>query len=151
LKNSRSTRYSFKKVNDTYGHHSGDLVLKAISKKAVEIKRSTDMVARYGGEEFVMVLPQTDMRGAVAFAERLRTAIEIMEIHCAERRVKITASTGVATYGPQSRLTISEFIEIADRALYDAKKSGRNRVVAAGRWMSETGFRRISNAKGMRI
>jgi diguanylate cyclase (GGDEF)-like protein len=151
LKNSRSTRYSFKKINDTYGHHSGDLVLKAISKKAVEIKRSTDMVARYGGEEFVMVLPQTDMRGAVAFAERLRTDIEIMEIHCAERRVKITASTGVVTYGPQSRLTISEFIEIADRALYDAKKSGRNRVVAAERWMSEPGFRRISNAKGMRI
>jgi len=109
------------------------------------------MVARYGGEEFVMVLPQTDMRGAVAFAERLRTGIEILEIPASERRVKITASFGVATYGPQTRMTINEFIEIADRALYDAKKSGRNRVVAAGRWMSETGFRRISNAKGMRI
>ena len=140
----------FKKVNDTYGHQGGDLVLKALSKKATEMKRSTDIVARYGGEEFVMVLPQTDMRGAVAFAERLRTAIECMEVPDNDRIVKITASIGVATYGPQSRMTINEFIEVADRALYDAKKSGRNRVVTAGRWMPDAGFRRVSNSKSMR-
>lgn len=141
----------FKKINDTYGHPSGDQVLKAISKKGTEIKRSSDIIARYGGEEFIMVLPQTDIRGAVVFAERLRTSIEVMEIPANDRKLKITASIGVATYGPQTSMTTSEFIDVADRALYDAKNSGRNRVVVAGRWMIEAGFRRVSNARGQRM
>ena len=122
----------FKKVNDTYGHLSGDLVLKAISDKATAMIRSTDLLARYGGEEFVLVMPQTETLGAVTIAERLREAIECMNIPVDGQTVQITISAGVATYMPQSeKLTIEEFIDKADKALYYAKSSGRNKVVTA--------------------
>ena len=122
----------FKKVNDTYGHQSGDLVLKAISEKTALMKRSTDLLARYGGEEFVVVMPQTESRGAMTIAERLRKAVEGMNIPVDGQTVKITISAGVATYVPQSeKFTIEEFIDKADKALYDAKNSGRNKVLSA--------------------
>ena len=78
-----------------------------------------------------MLLPQTDMSNAVAFAERLRTGIEHMEIPVEFRHLKVTVSIGVTTYMPRARLTVNELINIADSALYDAKRNGRNRVVAA--------------------
>jgi diguanylate cyclase (GGDEF)-like protein len=122
----------FKKINDTYGHQSGDLVLKAISDKATEMTRRTDLVARFGGEEFVMVMPHTGAKGAMTIAERLREAIEGMDIAVDGQTVKITISAGVATYQPHpEKMTIDEFIEKADKALYDAKSSGRNRVLNA--------------------
>jgi diguanylate cyclase (GGDEF)-like protein len=122
----------FKKINDTYGHQSGDLVLKAISEKATAMIRNTDLLARYGGEEFVVVMPQTKTQGAMIIAERLRESIEGMDIHVDGQTIKITVSAGVATYAPQSeKLSIEEFIDKADKALYDAKNSGRNRVVIA--------------------
>jgi len=133
----------FKKINDTYGHHSGDLVLKSMSKKTLEIKRSADLVARYGGEEFVIVLPQTDLRGAMTFAERLRKAIETMEIPADDRTLNITVSIGITAYVAESKLTATELIDVADKALYDAKNSGRNRVVAADLWNSDDGIQRI--------
>ena len=122
----------FKRINDTHGHQSGDLVLKAISEKATVMIRSADLLARYGGEEFVVVMPQTGAQGAATIAERLREAIEGMDIPVDGQIVKITVSVGVATYAPQSgKLSIEEFIDKADKALYDAKESGRNRVVIA--------------------
>jgi diguanylate cyclase (GGDEF)-like protein len=94
--------------------------------------RSTDLLARYGGEEFVLVMPQTETQGAVTIAERLRAAIEGIDIPVDGRTLKITVSAGVATYLSQSeKLTIEEFINKADNALYDAKSSGRNKVVSA--------------------
>jgi diguanylate cyclase (GGDEF)-like protein len=122
----------FKKINDTYGHLSGDLVLKAISDRAAAMIRKTDLLARYGGEEFVVVMPQTETQGAATIAERLREAIEGMEIAIDGQTVKITVSVGVVTYVPQfDKLSIEEFIDKADKALYDAKSSGRNKVAIA--------------------
>jgi len=122
----------FKKINDSYGHQSGDLVLKGISDKATAMIRNTDLLARYGGEEFVVVMPQTETPGAVTIAERLRDAVEGMDIPVEGETVKITISIGVATYPAKTeKLSIEEFIDKADKALYDAKNSGRNKVVTA--------------------
>ncbi|NVN91744.1 MAG: GGDEF domain-containing protein [Desulfuromonadales bacterium] len=122
----------FKNVNDTYGHQNGDLVLKAISGKATEIKRNTDLLARYGGEEFVMVMPQTELMGALVIAERLRQAIEEMDSPLDGHILKMTVSIGVAAWGPHSMdMTIDKLFKLADQALYTAKNSGRNRVASA--------------------
>jgi diguanylate cyclase (GGDEF)-like protein len=91
-----------------------------------------DILARYGGEEFVVVMPQAEMHGAKTIAERLRSGIENMDIAADGRILKITVSIGVATYLPATTAkTIAEFIDLADQALYDAKKSWRNRVETA--------------------
>ena len=122
----------FKKLNDTYGHHVGDLVLKTLSEKAEGIKRETDIVARYGGEEFVMVLPETELERALIVAERLRMVIEDMDIAVVSDKINVTVSVGVAAYSPQSKeITIDSLIDSADKALYDAKNSGRNKVVSS--------------------
>jgi diguanylate cyclase (GGDEF)-like protein len=122
----------FKKLNDTYGHHVGDLVLKTLSEKAEGIKRETDIVARYGGEEFVMVLPETELERALIVAERLRMVIEDMDIAVVSDKINVTVSVGVAAYSPQSKeITIDSLINSADKALYDAKNSGRNKVVSS--------------------
>jgi diguanylate cyclase (GGDEF)-like protein len=122
----------FKKVNDTYGHNVGDIVLKVMSEKLTEIKRCPDIVARFGGEEFVVVMPETEMGGATVFAERLRQVIAGMDIPVNGRNLKITASVGVATYGPLSKImSVDEVIDDADKALYEAKQTGRNKVVIA--------------------
>jgi len=122
----------FKKVNDSYGHLAGDLVLKEISRVATEMKRNTDLLARYGGEEFVMVMPQTDLAGAAVIAERLRQAVEGLEVVCDGQPIRKTISAGLASFCGRSKdMTIVELIDQADQALYSAKNSGRNRVVSA--------------------
>lgn len=127
----------FKAVNDVYGHQNGDLVLKAVCAKATEIKRTTDLLARYGGEEFVMVMPQTNLGGAIVIAERLRKAIEEMDSLIDSQVLKMTISIGVSACEPHSKnMTFFKLFELADQALYDAKNSGRNRVVAADRQVS---------------
>lgn len=129
---------SFKKVNDIHGHQIGDLALKALSGKAAEIKRNTDLLARYGGEEFVMVMPQTDQQGAAVIAERLRKAIEGMDVPIDNHILKLTISIGVAACGPQSKdITMAKLFDQADQALYAAKNAGRNRVAMAERQASE--------------
>lgn len=121
----------FKQVNDTYGHQKGDLVLQAVSDKVTGIKRITDLLARYGGEEFVMVMPRTGLREAALFAERLRKTIEEMVCLIDGHIIRITISAGVAACGPKWKdMTISGVLDRADRALYEAKKYGRNRVVS---------------------
>jgi len=113
----------FKQYNDTFGHQAGDEVLRSVAQILREQVRDRDFVARYGGEEFAIVLPDTDCERAVAVAERLRQAIE----QAAWRRRPVTASIGVASLRPDME-SRKELIEAADQALYQAKRSGRNRV-----------------------
>jgi two-component system, cell cycle response regulator len=120
----------FKLINDTYGHQTGDIVLQVLSATSTATVRDCDILARYGGEEFVVVMPQTDLTGASALAERLRKAVSDMEIPAQEEMLKITVSVGVASHKPNAEMTTAaELIDRADRALYKAKKTGRNRVV----------------------
>lgn len=121
----------FKKVNDTYGHDVGDKVLKGVAAVAEDIKRITDVVARTGGEEFALVLPETDQEGARKLANRLREAIEEMEVNCPNgQTIKVTASIGAATISKMGK-NVDAFLRDADLALYQAKHAGRNQVCYA--------------------
>jgi len=119
----------FKKFNDTYGHQTGDIVLKSIASVLHDKSRTTDIAARYGGEEFSVILPMTDEAGAIIFAERVRRAIEKLEILDINGNPvgKVTASLGVSYYDNYD-LTLNEFIERADESLYVCKDRGRNCV-----------------------
>ena len=113
----------FKKINDTYGHPVGDLVLKAVSSKIEQTVRKSDVVARYGGEEFAIVLPETQMKGAVVLADRLRKIIEQMTIESNGDRIKTTISLGVTIWEPGSgAIDKARVIDAADKALYKSKK-----------------------------
>jgi diguanylate cyclase (GGDEF)-like protein len=122
----------FKRLNDTYGHLIGDVVLKAAARRLVETLRPTDFLVRYGGEEFLAMLPSVAADAALAAAERLRGAIERADFATPEPStpLKVTVSIGVAVL--QSGDTIEQLIDRADHALYQAKSAGRNKVVCAG-------------------
>lgn len=123
----------FKKVNDTHGHAVGDEVLKAVAKIFRESIRSTDLAARYGGEEFALMLPETNLNEAIAFAEKIRATIESTSIETQAGTLKATVSIGVATV-PHTRIhSAKELVVAADKALYRAKKNGRNQVQAEKR------------------
>ncbi|KQP22921.1 hypothetical protein ASF43_03240 [Pseudorhodoferax sp. Leaf267] len=122
---------SFKAYNDTYGHPAGDRVLIAIADAVREqVNRATDVLARYGGEEFAAVLPASDKLGAQGIAEKIRRAVEALAIPHAASTVAayVTVSLGVACHDARSPCTATELLEMADRALYDAKRNGRNQV-----------------------
>ncbi len=118
----------FKQVNDTYGHPCGDSMLKEIAHLLRRSVRETDVVARYGGEEFAILLPQTNLAGARTLAEHTRTLIEKHAFRFGPLTIKIAISIGIAT----SLMTLpgkpKELLTAADRALYRAKKEGRNRI-----------------------
>ncbi|MCP9495826.1 MAG: sensor domain-containing diguanylate cyclase [Pyrinomonadaceae bacterium MAG19_C2-C3] len=114
----------FKRINDTYGHGAGDDTLRIFADVLRQELRGIDTAARYGGEEFAVILPQADLEGARRAAERLRERISKTDIPLAGH---ITASLGVATF-PLHACTREQLVTLADRALYDAKHSGRNRV-----------------------
>ena len=119
----------FKLFNDTYGHLQGDICLKKVAQKIKKyLKRSTDLVARYGGEEFVVILPNTENSGAMFFAESIRTEVNNLKINHKTSKVNkyITISLGVATTIPTINSHSDELISQADKALYCAKKEGRN-------------------------
>ena len=120
----------FKLYNDTYGHLQGDAALQMVAKTITQtLKRSTDLVARWGGEEFVVVLPNTELDGALYVAEEIRTNIENALIPCLDGRgTKVTVSLGVHSHVPNVNSSIDKFISKADHALYAAKETGRNRV-----------------------
>ncbi|HVE79285.1 MAG TPA: diguanylate cyclase [Gemmatimonadaceae bacterium] len=119
----------FKRVNDTYGHLAGDEVLREMAALLQEAARSVDMVARYGGEEFVVVVPETSLDGALAFAERLRERVEGQAFSTGGRtRVRLTASVGVAGFPAPGVESVDALFSRADAALYQAKAEGRNRV-----------------------
>lgn len=122
----------FKQVNDTYGHPQGDLVLKEIARVLQAESRDIDFPARYGGEEMAVILPQTDAGGAAMLAERMREAIERLEVRRLDGQgvLKLTGSFGVAAV-PASATDKRHLIAVADEALYRAKRSGKNRVERA--------------------
>ncbi|MFC1523696.1 HDOD domain-containing protein [Thermodesulfobacteriota bacterium] len=124
----------FKKVNDTYGHPAGDRVLAEVSWRIGENIRNTEILARYGGEEFAIILPETSIKDAALLAERLRRSIERMEVTADQTRISnITISLGVTTFIPDKGLkSEEEIIQAADKALYNAKNTGRNKVSIAG-------------------
>jgi diguanylate cyclase (GGDEF)-like protein len=117
----------FKKVNDTYGHEAGDIVLKAVSKTMLQLLRQSDAVGRIGGEEFSVFLPDTDLVGAIKLAEHMRGEIENLMPQIATQRIRITASIGIAT-GDQVGENMAAIQRRADQAMYNAKQLGRNRV-----------------------
>jgi two-component system cell cycle response regulator len=120
----------FKQVNDTWGHPAGDAVLRDVSQTVLGVLRGTDIAGRYGGEEILLVLPQTDLEGAAALAERVRVSIEERRFDVGNgQRIALTASLGVAALAQVP--SVEALVQAADAALYEAKEAGRNRVVAA--------------------
>jgi diguanylate cyclase (GGDEF)-like protein len=146
----RSTRYKtplsvamcdldhFKRVNDSFGHPAGDAVLARAGAIIRDSLRATDVAGRYGGEEFLLVLPHTDIDGAESFAERVRASIEEAAFDVgAEAPHPVSVSIGVAMLGAEQ--TADTLMAAADEALYEAKGSGRNRVVVAAEALDTAG------------
>lgn len=119
----------FKKVNDTYGHAAGDLVLKRFTETIRALLRKGDLLCRFGGEEFVVALGNTDLNNAQTLAERLRLAVENSLTQADGAEIAITASFGLACYNGNE--SVEELLARSDAALYQAKHSGRNRVETA--------------------
>ena len=124
---------NFKRVNDTYGHLQGDLVLREVARVLRESSREIDEPARYGGEEMAVALPQTGIEGAFEFAERVRQRIEALQLPLldAEGTLRVTASFGAASLPHSAKLDKDALVAAADAALYRAKRSGKNRTVKA--------------------
>lgn len=120
----------FKHVNDTWGHEAGDAVLKSIARTLEDGVRKVDICARFGGEEFAMLLPETALPGALELADRLRRAVAARSVNTAGVEITVTISCGVASY-PEGVLSKEALFAAADRALYEAKNSGRNCVKSA--------------------
>lgn len=121
----------FKRINDTWGHHAGDEVLVAASKVMMENARKNDEVGRYGGEEFAILLPRTNIKRAARIAESLRKKIANTKVNVDGQVIEVTASFGVACYPSDGVESMSDLLKTADKALYEAKDTGRNKVVAA--------------------
>jgi diguanylate cyclase (GGDEF)-like protein len=125
---------NFKRVNDTYGHMQGDLVLREVARVLQESSREIDEPARYGGEEMAVALPGTDLDGAYLFAERVRRSIESLDLPLidGEGSLRVTASFGAAALpSDQEKADKDSLVAAADAALYRAKRSGKNRTVRA--------------------
>ena len=124
---------NFKRVNDTYGHLQGDMVLREVARVLRQSSREIDEPARYGGEEMAVALPQTDLEGAYQFAERVRRRIEALDLPLldADGTLKVTASFGAASLKTTAGDGKDSLVAAADAALYRAKRSGKNRTVRA--------------------
>jgi two-component system, cell cycle response regulator len=133
----------FKRINDTYGHQTGDVVLQHAVAMARSALRQSDWMARYGGEEFVIVLPETPLLGAYAVAERMRELCAETPVEIRETKLVVTASFGVATIDgvpsctddgvPPCTEDAEAMLREADKALYESKRAGRNRVTCGPR------------------
>jgi len=119
---------NLKPVNDSYGHEAGNRLLKQLAKAIRAELRNTDVPARYGGDEFIVFLSETPLKGALVVAERIRDAVAATHLEIDGKQVGCTVSIGVACY-PEDGLTLNAIALRADRAMYQAKQSGRNRVV----------------------
>ncbi|MDQ3974590.1 MAG: sensor domain-containing diguanylate cyclase, partial [Actinomycetota bacterium] len=123
----------FKPINDRYGHQVGDEVLVELARRIRDSTRVPDVVARYGGEEFVVLLPGTDLDGALSTAERIRLAVvgsPVTVSHSVTTSLAVSCSAGVAEF-PRHGRTVAGLVRNADAAMYSAKRQGRNRVVGA--------------------
>jgi diguanylate cyclase (GGDEF)-like protein len=122
----------FKKVNDTWGHPFGDVVLKEVAGVARRALRDVDVIARYGGEEIIALLPETSPDEAWRAAERVRMGVEAMRLTCRTveppQSVRCTASIGVATAPGPAVESAAQLVQLADECLYEAKQGGRNQV-----------------------
>jgi diguanylate cyclase (GGDEF)-like protein len=117
-----------KPVNDTFGHQSGDRLLKGVAEVLQRTVRFTDSAARYGGDEFVVLLPETDAAGAYTVAEKLRRDIGALSVRALDRHVRTSISVGLVTY-PEDGSSIEQLISAADIAMYEAKRRGKNQIV----------------------
>jgi|GEM_PF-390687 len=119
----------FKKVNDTYGHIAGDMVLREIGKMLLDSMRQSDLICRYGGEEFAVILPNTDVKKATVVSERFRERVGNHQFEYDSQKLRITVSIGIASFDSSSdKQSPTELVDNADQALYQAKREGRNRV-----------------------
>lgn len=121
----------FKVINDTHGHPAGDAVLVALARHVLRIIRTEDVFARYGGEEFAVLSRGIALAGAVKFGERLRRAVESYPFAHESKRIPVTISIGVTAAPSPGVERVSELVARADRALYEAKAQGRNRVASS--------------------
>ena len=118
----------FKSINDSFGHETGDRVIQQVARILDRMCRTSDVVARTGGEEFLLVLPNTDLEAARVLAERIRESIGEHPLLVEQQRIPVTISLGVAaTVG---EVDLDELYDEADRAMYIAKRGGRNRVAS---------------------
>ena len=120
---------NLKQINDTYGHESGNRLLQHLVRCIREQLRGSDVMARFGGDEFIVLLPETNNKGALEMAERIRKAIEISRFDVRSGDASITVSLGVASY-PEDGGNLDVILDKADKAMYRAKQRGRNKVVA---------------------
>lgn len=119
----------FKLVNDNHGHAAGDTVLKKVAAFCKNSLRRFDILGRYGGEEFIVFLPETKLSEAQTVAERIRTTIERTPITIGEKSISVTSSFGIASHESEAEITSDMLFALADKALYEAKEKGRNRVI----------------------
>jgi diguanylate cyclase (GGDEF)-like protein len=120
----------FKQVNDTYGHDTGDRVIKQFGALLQRHARSTDVVARWGGEEFLLIAPHTDIAGAMQNAERICAAARCLAVPADQQEIRFTVSIGVAQFGQEAHSL--DLVKTADQALYLAKRTGRDRALQSG-------------------
>jgi len=119
---------NFKKINDTYGHHVGDDVIRSVGKILKQNNRKSDVVARYGGEEFIILLAETNVDKAEKLAEDLRIKIEKHTIESDNHHLQVAVSIGVTSFNDMNDKDLNEMIQRADKALYSAKHHGKNNV-----------------------
>jgi diguanylate cyclase (GGDEF)-like protein len=123
----------FKRVNDSYGHRTGDAVLIACANEVAETIRTEDVLARYGGEEFAIIAPATDHAGASSLAQRIRRTVAKLTVSAVDEsgaEVRVTISVGATTLEPGAQTDAASMIQATDENLYEAKRAGRNQVVA---------------------
>ena len=118
----------FKRINDQYGHQTGDIVLVEVAKTMRTRLRPTDFIARFGGEEFVMIFPQTSLAGAAVAAERLREAVRLTRVKTRDGMQIPSATVSIGLAELQPGQDVASLLQLADEALYRAKHNGRNRV-----------------------
>ncbi len=121
----------FKKVNDQWGHEVGNQALKHLAKLLQQAVRRLDTPCRYGGEEFAIILPDTNLAASVPVAERIRREVETNPLAVDGKSLQMTISLGITTYTDMTDISVDELVKRADEYLYEAKKSGRNRVCHA--------------------
>ena len=119
----------FKNFNDNYGHEAGDFVLKELSKYLEKKTRKSDVVCRYGGEEFILILPDTSLKNTLLHGEKIKEEVKYLNLEYHQKSLQITISLGVACF-PKHGLQLEDLLNAADRALYLAKKQGRDRIVS---------------------